>query len=281
MNRCRRVLKDLGSEVPIAMIISLSHGFIFAAMPKTASSAFQLLLATQGDLVLGRTERGKHLRPDQIQEEYCEFFSKVIPYEDFVSFGVVRQPVNWLLSWYNFRARSDLADASHPNHRNYTGNMSFSEFIEEFSSRDPRPFARLMTQSEFYGFDDCTFGVRVLLRHERLIEDMVEIEGVLPHSFRDRILGFRRNRSPARITLSDVDADQRSKVDQVLARDAELYRVVSAMPRPKVNPPQWLPELRQRARGFISSHYRPDRLETMRCQTIAIAKRLRSKVPGS
>ena len=60
--------------------------------------------------------------------EIFEFIFKEYKIEDFFKFGIIRDPLHWVVSWFNFRAIPELSDPSHPNHKNYTGEMQFSDF---------------------------------------------------------------------------------------------------------------------------------------------------------
>jgi hypothetical protein len=72
----------------------------------------------------------------------------------------MRDPLEWLMSWYRYRQRDDLKKTSHPLHKNYTGNVSFDEFVQMYLKTSQRPsFASLRTQSFHMLMDNGVFGV--------------------------------------------------------------------------------------------------------------------------
>ena len=43
--------------------------------------------------------------------------------------SVMREPIDWLGSWYRYRTRDARKDPAHRNSANYTGNVRFEEFV--------------------------------------------------------------------------------------------------------------------------------------------------------
>ncbi len=57
--------------------------------------------------------------------------------------SLMREPIDWLRSWYRYRAREELRDPAHPYHRNYTGDVTLEDFLAAYVSEAPPPFARV------------------------------------------------------------------------------------------------------------------------------------------
>jgi hypothetical protein len=61
---------------------------------------------------------------------------------DYTVICVLREPISWLHSWYRFRSRRAIK--KHPSlNRNFTGSMSFSDFVRSYCSAAPGPFAQV------------------------------------------------------------------------------------------------------------------------------------------
>lgn len=107
------------------MIISEKYKFIFIAVPKTATTSIENALSKYGTTIIDRTVDGKHKTAKEIREELGEEV-----WNQYFKFSFVRNPLSWTASWYNFRRRESLKDKDNPNHKNYTGNMTFEEFVK-------------------------------------------------------------------------------------------------------------------------------------------------------
>lgn len=110
------------------MIISHEYKFVFIATPKTGTTsihkALQEFVSDGAGIVLDKTKDGKHQTALDIRAQMGTGL-----WEEYFSFGFVRNPFDWILSWYNFRSRPELGDPNHPNHDRWTGNMSFEDFV--------------------------------------------------------------------------------------------------------------------------------------------------------
>ncbi len=111
------------------MLISLSKQFIFIATPKTASSAIENYLRRFAEIRLTRTPWGKHMSLAEVEKNFLWLQLRLPEMRPFV-FGVVRDPVDYVLSIYNSHRKPAFA-----NLPQYTGNTSFVSFWPEFSRR--------------------------------------------------------------------------------------------------------------------------------------------------
>lgn len=109
------------------MIISIEKKFIFVANLKTASTSIESALRPHGDIVVRRSELGKHLAFSEIQKRFSWLF-EVLDEQVFFKFGVIRDPVDYTISLY----RSHMDEKFRDSPGLYTGNMSFEEFLEQW-----------------------------------------------------------------------------------------------------------------------------------------------------
>jgi 2-polyprenyl-3-methyl-5-hydroxy-6-metoxy-1,4-benzoquinol methylase len=110
------------------MLISLSKSFVFIAGLKVASTAIENALGSRADLALVEARFGKHQRFSEIETRFAWMLDLIDPARLFV-FGVMRDPVDYMISLYNshtdpkFKEKSGL----------YTGEMDFDRFLSEWT----------------------------------------------------------------------------------------------------------------------------------------------------
>jgi hypothetical protein len=125
--------------------------------------------------------------------------------------------VDWLGSWYRYRAREELH-----GHRNSTAAISFDEFVLGYVADDRPPFARVGSQAAFLSGQDGQIFVDHLLPYadQDAVRRFFEARLGRPVSF------ARKNASPEmKLELSpDVAARLRRAAD----RDFRLYDRVQA-----------------------------------------------------
>lgn len=126
--------------------------------------------------------------------------------------AVIREPIDWLGSWYRYRSRAELNGL-----KNSTAGISFDEFIESYLSDDPKPYARIGSQAKFMSDKDGVVGMSHLFRYEDIDGLVRFLQNRIGKQFQ---LG-RANQSPvAELDLSPV---LRSELMLKLAPDYEIY----------------------------------------------------------
>lgn len=125
------------------MLVFWDQRLVFLATPKTGSTA---LAAALDPLAAVSIQRPPVLKHTTIQR-YHRFlgpYLKVASGHDFMTVALMREPVDWLGSWYRFRLREDITDE-----RASTRGMSFDAFANAYCD-DPRPgFANVGSQARF------------------------------------------------------------------------------------------------------------------------------------
>lgn len=125
------------------MLVFWDQRLVFLATPKTGSTA---LAAALDPLAAVSIQRPPVLKHTTIQR-YHRFlgpYLKVASGEEFMTVALMREPIDWLGSWYRFRLREDIADD-----RASTRGMSFDDFANAYCS-DPRPgVANVGSQARF------------------------------------------------------------------------------------------------------------------------------------
>jgi hypothetical protein len=132
---------------------------VVLAVPKTGTTALEETLGAHADLHMGVVGQGKHMT-------YRDFIEKLAPQVRQSCGGpveiwaVMREPLEWLGSWYRFRRRHGVSDP-----HNSTRGVSFDTFVRTFCSDARPPWADLQPQSHFLTTDAGGIGPDRIFRH--------------------------------------------------------------------------------------------------------------------
>ncbi|SLN13986.1 hypothetical protein PSA7680_00285 [Pseudoruegeria aquimaris] len=139
------------------------HGLVLLAVPKTGTTALHDALETHAQIRLVRTGTGKHMTYRRYEELLAPFMRAYGGDQPLISVAVLREPIQWLNSWYRFRAR--LNPERNPAS---TARMSFNDFVADYLLDDRPRHADLMAQAEYVLAGDSSLGVSHLYRYEAL-----------------------------------------------------------------------------------------------------------------
>ncbi|MDW4547803.1 sulfotransferase family 2 domain-containing protein [Defluviimonas sp. D31] len=125
------------------MLVFWKQRLVYLATPKTGSTAIEAALESLASVVIQRPPELKHTSAHR----YWRFLAPYLQLaaeEDFQVVAVMREPLDWLGSWYRYRQRDNG-----PSPERSTAGITFNDFIEAYL-RDPQPeFARVGRQSRF------------------------------------------------------------------------------------------------------------------------------------
>ena len=152
------------------MLISLSKKFIFIANLKTASTSIEDVLAPYAEIRLTRSEWGKHRALSALETSFPEVFAEH-PLSRFFIFGVIREPVDWLRSFY--RSHKGVSFEGTPLS---TMDMTFARFIDEWT---PAHQDQVVAQTEKFVDAQGVLAVDYLLRFDRLPRDFANLCTIL------------------------------------------------------------------------------------------------------
>jgi len=197
------------------VLLSLSHKFIFVANIKAASSSIEAALGPHAEIAISKTQFGKH-DPLSVISGKFPWVRKFVPYEEFFVFGVIREPVDWLLSLYNFHTKPGFDGKQHS-----TKDVPFSHFLKhDFEKRwQMRPQSlRFRDENERFRVDH--------------IVDYAMLDSEFPDICERIGLGWiplnRRNVSPQVLSRNDL-----AEADMEFIRDkyAADYDLLANRPR--------------------------------------------------
>lgn len=199
------------------MLVFFEQRLVVLSVPKTGTTALEAALAPLATIALRQPPQLKHTTLHRYHR-YLGPYLEAAADSRFTVVAVMREPRDWLGSWYRYRARPGVEPAKS------TADLSFDDFVRGWCS-DPRPtWAEVGSQARFLQ-PKADRGVDRVFCYERLGECVRYLEQRLGTN----ITLPRVNVSPpGDLTLSDETAALLAKA---AARDYALYAQVSAVGR--------------------------------------------------
>lgn len=142
------------------MLVFWKERLVFLAVPKTGTTAIEGALAPRASMVLRDPPEIKHSPVYRYGRFLKPFFEKA-GHAELETLAIVRHPVDWLGSWYRYRAREEIAD-----HPNSTRGISFDAFVEDYCRGKKPPHAAVGSQARFLLDGAGRVGVDHLFRYE-------------------------------------------------------------------------------------------------------------------
>ncbi|WP_372838457.1 hypothetical protein [Phaeovulum sp.] len=198
------------------MLIFWQQRLVLLATPKTGSTALSVALEPLTAIAVQRPPALKHTTAQRFRRFLAPYLETASG-ERFDVVALMREPLDWLGSWYRYRQREDISGTA-----NSTEGLSFDQFASAYMERQQPAFAQLGSQARFLSLADGTLGVDKLFCYEDIgrfvhfLEDRLDFEIVLP----------RVNVSPEGET--SLSAPMRERLQTYLADDIALYERVRA-----------------------------------------------------
>jgi hypothetical protein len=196
------------------MLVSLSHKFIFVANLKSASSAIERALGQYAEIRVIQTRFGKHDDLSTIGRKFG-WIRKYVPSSDLFIFGVMRDPVDFVLSLYNFHTASGFDGKPHS-----TKDLSFDEFWSGWCTRSwqarPQHF-RFTDNQGILKISHVVDFAQLGLEFQRICQNL-GLKATLPTI----------NVSPMVLSRHDLSDQQ---IDNIKMRYADDYAFLANRPR--------------------------------------------------
>ncbi|GAB1480664.1 hypothetical protein MASR2M74_32470 [Paracoccaceae bacterium] len=191
------------------MLVFWKPRLVFLATPKAGSTAIEAALGSLAALAITNPPELKHTTANRFNRFLAPYLA-VANGGSFELCALMREPTDWLGSWYRYRQRDGVPPARS------TRNMSFEDFVRAYCQSERLEFANVGTQSHCLRTRD---GGRVqhLFRYERMedfvdfLEDRLDCVITLP----------RINVSP--LGRTELSVETAALLRQVLADDYALY----------------------------------------------------------
>ena len=193
------------------MLIFWDQRLVFLATPKAGSTAVEVALEPLASLAVQRPPEMKHVNAARFHHHIHPWLSGMTA-DHFTTVALMREPVEWLRSWYRFYLR-DEQDAETPD------NSRFEDFVRLYLAHPESVTQGIGTQSAFLTAGDAP--VDRIFRYE----DMAAFTHFLDEWLDCAINLPRINVPPsADVTLSPATE---AELRQALAPDFRLYATLS------------------------------------------------------
>ncbi len=119
------------------MLISVEKRFLFVANTKTASTSIEQVLAPYAEIRRGGTPARKHVSLHEVMQAYDFMFAQ--DEHDparYFKFGVMRDPVDWITSWFRYRKGNDV-EAPLPPDLDFSGFWARKDWNIEHADGTP------------------------------------------------------------------------------------------------------------------------------------------------
>lgn len=192
------------------MLVFWQQKLALLATPKTGTTAIEAALESLAAVVIQRPPQLKHTSVQKFHR-FMGPYLETTAGAPFTVVAVMREPLDWLGSWYRYRQRDDMG-----NEKKSTVGISFEQFVQAYCTESPPDFAAVGSQARFLQPKQGR-GLDHLFRYEKIeelilfLEDRLGCEIILP----------RLNVSPlAEMELSQPTYD---KLRSFAVKDFELY----------------------------------------------------------
>lgn len=170
------------------MLIFWKARLVLLSVPKTGTTALEAAFGPHADAAIHNPPGLKHMGVAKWRSQLAPVFERKgkRPLE---TVAVMREPVDWLSSWWRYRQRPAL-----DGQQNSTAGQDFDAFIAAWLSDDPPPSASVGSQARFLGGGvDHLYRYEDLPRLARFLEERIGVQAPLE----------RRNVSP----VLEIEAD--------------------------------------------------------------------------
>lgn len=199
------------------MLVFWEQRLALLATPKTGTTAIQNALESMATLSIQRPPVLKHTSVQRFHR-FIGPYLETTSGHPFTVVALMREPRDWLGSWFRYRQRDDLSDAARS-----TRGITFDRFVNAWCD-DPQPeFANVGSQSRFLK-PKGERGVDHLFRYEQIdafvhfLEERLGCEIILP----------RLNVSPS--APLDLAPETEARLRASAAADFALYDSLRAGP---------------------------------------------------
>mgnify|MGYP001049143236 CR=1 FL=1 len=168
------------------MLVFSKDKLVFLSVPKTGTTAYEAALAPRASMVVRDPPELKHAPVFR----YNRFFRPALEKfagEGFDILAVMREPIDWLGSWYRYRRRDGMEGAQNSTHA-----VSFDDFVQAYMQGDRPAFANVGSQAKFLEPQKNGTAVTHLFRYD----DQAGLDAFLSERLGVKIDTRRLNTSP-------------------------------------------------------------------------------------
>ena len=191
------------------MLIFWEQRLVFLATPKAGSTAIAMALESLATTSIQRPAPMKHTDIAIFRRHVAPWLASQAGAE-FTTVALMREPVDWLRSWYRFRLRDDLDDPEH-----LMEDVSFERFAALYTEDGGSRSLGIGSQASFLQTQD--YRVDQIFRYENIggfvefLEDRLDCAVELP-----------RANVPPTVDV-ELSSEQESRLRQAMQDDLRLY----------------------------------------------------------
>lgn len=196
------------------MLIGVKKKFVFVANTKTASTSIEHALADYAEIMLGGSPNRKHMPLRRIPREYWFLFDRPKHrFDSYFRFGVMREPISWIDSWFRYRKGNQVASP-------LPAEMTFEDFWKARDWNIQTAKGEKYLQSTQFTGHDGTLLADVIIPYERIgdylprIFAALDVKAPLP----------RRNVSLLPRSSDPVPPALMEELQEFYQPDLEIYR---------------------------------------------------------
>lgn len=123
------------------MLMFWNEKLVILQVPKTGSTALEAALAPRTSMHISHPPQMRHLTYRRYAYRFAPFFENFDPTPMEV-LAVLRNPVDWVGSWYRYYLGSKFDGTDHS-----TLGLTFSDFVDAVMAGSDAPYAQIGTQS--------------------------------------------------------------------------------------------------------------------------------------
>lgn len=125
------------------MLMFWKEKLVFLSVPKTGTTAYEKALAPLAAMVISDPPELKHAPLYRYNRFFRPMFEKACKAE-METLAVMREPIDWLGSWYRYRRRPFMEGKPNSTH-----GVSFDDFVLAYCQDKPPSFANVGSQYKF------------------------------------------------------------------------------------------------------------------------------------
>ncbi|MEB8386282.1 sulfotransferase family 2 domain-containing protein [Rhodobacteraceae bacterium KMM 6894] len=198
------------------MLVFSKHKLVFLSVPKTGTTAYQAALSKHASMVITDPPELKHAPVFRYNRFFRPALEKFIG-TDLHVIAVMREPIDWLGSWYRYRQRPFLSGKP-----GSTEGISFDAFVRAYCQGQQPTFANVGSQSKFLEPQRNGTSVTHIFRYDDQAALCAYLEDRLGMSVETRRINASRH---AQLDLLD---DSVELLRRKYAPDFKLYDSIQA-----------------------------------------------------
>ncbi len=144
------------------MLVFWKENLALLAVPKTGTTAIEQVLVPHASMAIFDPPILKHLPIYRYDRFLKPFFLKAAD-KELETAALVRNPIDWLGSWYKYRSRPQLEGKP-----NSTAAMTFDDFVSEAIKGESAPSAHVGSQLKFLTNRNDSIGATHMFRYENM-----------------------------------------------------------------------------------------------------------------